>query len=136
MTRFSTAALLVVLSLAQTTDALSTQQFNRRAVVGWIASSAAAATVVVSLPQASNAVEGFNVDDFLKSGQVAMPMGVAGQAGKSRPETGVVLRDGSEVSRDSRTGTVAAEIVVNGGSDSSKVAVLASYSSPWPLGKF
>jgi len=33
-----------------------------------------------------------NVEDFLKKGGVSMPMGVSGQAGKMRPETGVVLR--------------------------------------------
>jgi hypothetical protein len=44
-------------------------------------------------PQASWAVEGnTDVDDFLRTGGVAMPMGVSGQAGKSKPETGVFLR--------------------------------------------
>ena len=41
--------------------------------------------------------------------------------------------DGSDVSRDPRTGDVLAEIVVN--SKEGKVPVLAAYSSPWPLGK-
>jgi hypothetical protein len=76
----------------------------------------------------------FDVEDFLKSGQVAQPMGVSGQAGKSRPETGVVLRDGSDVSRDPRTGDVLAEIVVESNQRKGKTSVLASYSSPWPLG--
>jgi hypothetical protein len=31
----------------------------------------------------------FNVDDYLKSGMVMNPMGVAGQAGKSKPVTGM-----------------------------------------------
>ena len=61
-------------------------------------------------------------------------MGVSSQAGKSRPETGVFLRDGSEVSRNKKTGDVNAEIVVNGiGGDA--MAVFVGYSSPWPLGK-
>lgn len=52
------------------------------------------------------------------------------------------MRDGSEVARDPRTGDVLAEIILEGSSSnpasggsssSSKVPVLASYSSPWPL---
>ena len=38
--------------------------------------------------------------------------------------------DGSEVSRDPRNGEVSAELVLKG-----NVPVLASFSSPWPLGK-
>jgi hypothetical protein len=55
------------------------------------------------------------------------------QAGKSKPETGVVLREGSEVSRDSRSGNVLAEILVKG--NGNLMPVVASFSSPWPLGK-
>ena len=40
-------------------------------------------------PQASGAVD---TDEFLRTGGVAMPMGVSGQAGKYKPETGVFLR--------------------------------------------
>lgn len=47
---------------------------------------------------------------------------------------GRLLRDGSEVSRNGRTGDVVAEILVQSSSDkSTKVPVLASFSSPWPL---
>ncbi|KAG7347239.1 hypothetical protein IV203_015944 [Nitzschia inconspicua] len=59
-------------------------------------------------------------------------MGVSGQAGKSKPETGVVLREGSEVSRDSRSGDVLAEILVKGNGNV-VVPIVASFSSPWPL---
>ena len=76
---------------------------------------------------------GFNVDDFLKSGSVSMPMGVSGQAGKSKPETGIVFRDGSELSRDGKTGDVVTEILLNARSDD-PTAVIAAFSSPWPLG--
>lgn len=77
---------------------------------------------------------GFDVDNFLKTGAVAMPMGVSGQAGKGKPELGVVLRDGSEVSRDARTGDVLAEILVRSGSNADElVPVLAGFSSPWSL---
>lgn len=43
-------------------------------------------------------------------------------------------RDGSEASRDPRTGDVLAEIIVKDTSGDPST-VLASYSSPWPLGK-
>jgi hypothetical protein len=78
---------------------------------------------------------GFNVDDFLKSGQVSMPMGVSGQAGKSKPETGIVFRDGSELSRDSRSGDVFAEILLNARSND-PIAIITSFSSPWSLGNY
>merc|ERR1712151_1475564 len=58
-------------------------------------------------------------------------MGVSGQAGKSKPETGVVLRECNEDARDSRSGTVSAEILV--GPPSDLTAVLTSFKSPWPL---
>lgn len=58
---------------------------------------------------------------------------VSGQAGKSKPETGIFLRDGSEVSRDPRSGDVLAEIIMMSASGNEKVPILASYSSPWPL---
>ena len=74
----------------------------------------------------------FDVDSYLRTGMVAQPMGVSGQAGKSRPETGVILRDGSDVSRDARSGGVLAEIILKG-KDQEQVPVLASYESPWPL---
>lgn len=93
------------------------------------------ATTAVITSNPSNAVadmpDSFDVDNFLKTGMVQMPMGVSGQAGKSRPETGVILRDGSEVMRDGRSGDVLAEIILKNSNE--KVPVLASYASPWPL---
>lgn len=76
-------------------------------------------------------------EDFLKTGRVAMPMGVSGQAGKSRPETGIVLRDGTEVSRDTKTGNVLAEVVLDNASTASEdpIAVLVTFTSPWSLAK-
>jgi hypothetical protein len=47
-----------------------------------------------------------------------------------------LLREGSEVSRDSRTGDVLAEILLQSSSDndsSIRVPVLASFVAPWPL---
>ena len=86
---------------------------------------------------ADTMAESFDVDSFLRTGMVAQPMGVSGQAGKSRPETGVILRDGSEVFRDPRSGSVLAEIIVKGSAGQEQsgdgVPILASYESPWPL---
>ena len=46
----------------------------------------------VNPPAWADSEGGVNVDQFLKTGMVAQPMGVSGQAGKSKPETGVILR--------------------------------------------
>jgi hypothetical protein len=107
-------------------------EVSRRSLLSTIATSSAALVLgnMNSLP----AVAATDVDDFLKSGQVAMPMGVSGQAGKSRPETGIVFRDGTETSRDTRSGNVLAEIVLNANSGD-PTAVLTSFTSPWPLAK-
>ena len=43
-------------------------------------------------------------------------------------------RDGSEVFRDPRNGDVLAELVLKAKGSSGEVPVLASFSSPWPLG--
>lgn len=107
---------------------VSKKQASRRAALGWIGS---AATVALNGPAAWAEMD---VDNYLKSGMVSMPMGVSGQGGKMRPETGVVLREGSDVARNPSNGDVLAEIVVSSaGSESDKLAVLASFSSPWPL---
>lgn len=79
----------------------------------------------------SNRPESLDIDSFLRTGQEAFPMGVSSQAGKSKPVTGIYLRDGTDVLRDSRTGNVLAEIVLGDKSDLS--AVLVSFSSPWQL---
>lgn len=126
------AVAFFLLAAVETTNGLSTSSPTRRDALGWIAGGVSAAFIAQQQP--ALAVEGgVDVDSFLQSGMVSMPMGVSGQAGKSKPETGVVLRDGSELSRDSRTGDVLAEIVVN--SPEGKAAVLASFSSPWSLAK-
>lgn len=58
---------------------------------------------------------------------------MSGQSGKSRPETGVVLREGTDVARNVRTGTVAAELLLKPTDDKNVVPVLVSFDSPWPL---
>ena len=114
-------------------ESLSTERpASRRETLGWIAG---AATIGLTGQEPAKAVadrpDSFDVQDFIRTGVVQQPMGVSGQAGKPRPETGVLLRDGSEVSRDARSGDVLAEILLKSGSD--KVPVLTSFSSPWPL---
>lgn len=105
---------------------------NRRAFLSAIAVSA---TFISSSTAALADDQGaFSVDDFLKSGQVAMPMGVSGQAGKSKPETGIIFRDGTDVSRNTKSGNVLAEIVMNPQSKD-PIAILTSFTSPWPLAK-
>lgn len=110
----------------------------RRDILSTLASSCAAGLIAVgwtSEPAWSAAAvqDSLNVDEFLRKGlDTGGTMGVSSQAGKSRPETGVYFRDGSDLSRNRKTGDVNAEIVVNG-IDGEKMAVFVSYSSPWPL---
>ena len=51
-------------------------------------------------------METTDVDDFLRTDGVSMPMGVSGLAGKSTSETGVLLREGTDISRDTKSGNV------------------------------
>ena len=104
---------------------------TRRAAVGWLTSVCFAGTCVGG-PQLVNA--DVDTDAFMRSGMVSMPMGVSGQAGKGKPNTGVVLRDGSEINRDTKTGDVLAEILVKDAKSSSNmIPVVATFTSPWPL---
>ena len=66
-------------------DALNKLLSGAAAVVGSVAAVEKPA-IAIDTP------EGVDVDSFLRTGMVQMPMGVSGQAGKARPETGVVLR--------------------------------------------
>jgi hypothetical protein len=104
---------------------------TRRHTLGWIA-AAAIASVPLTVHADSEMPDRFDVDQFLRTGIVPNPMGVSGQAGKSRPETGVLLRDGTEVAQNAVTGEIAAEILVQD-SSGTLVPVLVSYASPWPL---
>lgn len=96
----------------------------------------AGSSVLFRDPGASRAAsaamqDSLDVETFVRTGQdLGGNMGVSSQAGKSRPVTGVVLRDGSDVSQD-RAGNVLAEILV--GTKADPKAVLASFSAPWPL---
>lgn len=128
----------VILSIVSTESLSLEKGFSRReALKSWVTVAGAVSGMGVKLPAyaagADTRIDGMlDVDNFLRTGMVAQPMGVSGQAGKSRPETGIILRDGSEVYRDSRSGSVLAEIILKG-SRGDRVPVLASYESPWPL---
>jgi len=57
-------------------------------------------------------------------------MGVSSQAGKSRPQTGVVFRDGTDVLQG-KSGDVSAELLV--GTKASPTSVLVSFNAPYKL---
>jgi len=104
---------------------------NRRDFISNAAIAVGSASgMLISTPQ--SALADVDTDSFIRSGMVSMPMGVSGQAGKAKPVTGIVLRDGSEVSRD-KSGNVLSEILL--GKSSDPTPVLATFSSPWPLAK-
>mmetsp|Transcript_1837 Transcript_1837/g.3353 ORF Transcript_1837/g.3353 Transcript_1837/m.3353 type:complete len:294 (-) Transcript_1837:1737-2618(-) len=94
--------------------------------------SSAAAALIGSSILPKYAVAELDTEDFLKTGMVSMPMGVSGQAGKAKPRTNVVLREGTDVLQ-SKKGDVTAEILL--GKSSDPIPVLASFTSPWPLAK-
>lgn len=74
------------------------------------------------------------VQEFLRTGTYGLPTGPSGMARKSRPETGVVLRPGTLVDRNAKTGDVSAELLLMSSSNNNDmIPVLASYTSPWPL---
>ena len=128
-------SLLFVLSicLVPATEGLAEPAFaSRRSALKWLG-TASAGLAILQPALAETTPESLDVENFIRTGVVANPMGVSGQAGKSRPETGVILREGSDVLRDSRTGDVLAEILLD--TPDGKSPYLASYSSPWPLAK-
>jgi len=110
-------------------------QQSRRDALASIVGGGTAAAWMIAANQPANAVD--DIDAFLRTGGVSMPMGVSGQAGKAKPETGVLLREGTDISRDAKSGNVLAEILVkktNGNEDDKFMAVVTSFQSPWPLG--
>lgn len=62
------------------------------------------------------------------------PLFHTGQAGKAKPQTGVVIPEGTDVSRDSKSGNVFAEILVQKTDSSDLMPVVTSFQSPWALG--
>ena len=118
-------------------DKSMTVEMDRRgylsAMVGAV--TAATAGVVGTLPpQAAHAAaiqDSLDVENFIRTGvDTGGIMGVSSQAGKSKPLTGVIFRDGSEVSQDGK-GAVSAEILT--GKKEDPKAILVSFVSPWKL---
>ena len=117
------------------TSCAAISQQSRRNVLSSAAVSAGA--LLLGGAQRANAdaaaiQDSLDIDSFLRTGMdVGGPMGVSSQAGKSRPQTGVVLRDGSDVLQDARSGAVSAEILT--GTKANPLAVLVGFTSPWKL---
>jgi len=109
---------------------------HRRDILGLV-SSVAVTTALrpnddAAYADAAATQDSMNVENFLRTGgDSGGNMGVSSQAGKSRPQTGVVFRDGTDVLRDKRSGRVSAELLT--GTKSNPRAVLVSFVSPWKL---
>ena len=160
-TRRTIAFIVVIVaavSICRSVDGLSTNpssssssssSSSRRHVIESLLGGVSTAAVVLG---GGNIIDNTNmiaqagemdVDSFLQSGGVAMPMGVSGQAGKSKPITNIIFReDGIDISRNSKTGTVIAEILVQKAgtkqeeyNDENLMSVITSFSAPYPLGK-
>jgi hypothetical protein len=136
--------LLFSIILVQTFSCSNGMSMPRRVVLlRSIAASAAAmvGTLMNPSPHEARAMgqlrDKVDQEQFLKTGMVASPMGISGQGSKSKPETGVLLRDGSVVERDPHTGNVGAEILVKGDESNSQgkqVPIFVSFrSEEWPL---
>ena len=117
-------------------DSIEIQNGRRSFLASSLSVAAATSLSFLATPQpaladAAAIQDSLDVDSFLRTGvDAGGPMGVSSQAGKSRPQTGVVLRDGSDVSQD-RNGAVLAEILT--GTKANPSAVLVSFVSPWKL---
>ena len=126
--------LLASFLLIPAAHGLAEPTFSRRLALKWAGSAFAATGLApLALAEEPKTPDSLDIDSFLRTGTVAQPMGVSGQAGKSRPETGVILREGSDAQRDARTGDVLAEIILD--TSEGKAPYLASFSTPWPLAK-
>lgn len=106
---------------------------DRRRVLSTVAASFALALPSIAVADSAAVQDKLDVERFLTTGMDGGGnMGVSSQAGKSRPQTGVVFRDGSDVSQD-RSGSVLAEILI--GTKVKPVAILSSFTSKWKLEK-
>jgi len=108
---------------------------NRRDILASTVVAAAASILVAPVSPANAAAaavqDSLDVQNFLRTGiDAGGNMGVSSQAGKSRPQTGVVFRDGSQVLQD-KSGAVSAEILT--GTKANPEAVLVSFVCPWKL---
>mmetsp|Transcript_6124 Transcript_6124/g.17224 ORF Transcript_6124/g.17224 Transcript_6124/m.17224 type:complete len:319 (+) Transcript_6124:42-998(+) len=109
------------------------RDFVSQAAATWMTATVAATTLTSSpqpaLAAAAAMQDSLDIDNFLRTGvDAGGNMGVSSQAGKSRPQTGVVFRDGSDVSQDRATGAVAAELLT--GTKTQPNLVLTTFNSP------
>ena len=134
---FSNTALTTVLltKCLYNTEGLSPYipQISRRAAIGWIAGASTAGFLHQNPAFAEGQLEHVDADKYLRYGRVSSPMGISGQGTRSRPQTGVVLRDGSEPSRDARTGDVSAEVLVKSESGTQLPIIVSFQAEEWPL---
>ncbi|KAL7533534.1 hypothetical protein ACHAXR_006756, partial [Thalassiosira sp. AJA248-18] len=112
-------------------------QITRRQILETSA-AATAASILVALPtqkanaEAAAVQDSLEVNDFLRTGvDSGGNMGVSSQAGKSRPQTGVVFRDGTDVLQGKKGGDVSAELLV--GTKANPTSVLVSFNAPYKL---
>lgn len=132
----SIACLSLLRVASVTAFSLQESQSRRDILASTVAAAAGFAAVASSLPFPANAEsaavqDSLNVDNFLRTGvDAGGNMGVSSQAGKSRPQTGVVFRDGSQVLQD-KSGAVSAEILT--GTRANPQAILVSFTCPWKL---
>ena len=107
---------------------------RRELVLATVAAATAACLLGPTVAQADSVAvqDSLDVSNFLRTGvDAGGNMGVSSQAGKSRPQTGVVFRDGYDVAQDPRSGQVTAEILT--GTKTNPNAVLVSFESKWKL---
>ncbi|KAL7551388.1 hypothetical protein ACHAWF_018152 [Thalassiosira exigua] len=105
---------------------------RRRVFETTLAGAVAAATASPRGADAAAAIQdSLDTNDFLRTGvDSGGNMGVSSQAGKSRPQTGVVFRDGTDVLQG-KGGDVSAEILV--GTKARPTSVLVSFNAPYKL---
>lgn len=113
----------------------SLQTSRRRILETSIAGASSILLASIASPTKANAAaavqDSLGVDEFLRTGvDIGGNMGVSSQAGKSRPQTGVVFRDGTDVLQG-KSGDVSAELLV--GTKASPTSVLVSFNAPYKL---
>lgn len=112
---------------------------TRRVALTWFVGVATTTLGNEAAVAAGQLAQPVDVERFLTTGRSSSPSGISGQGSKSRPETGILLREGSEPERDVRTGDVSAEILLRGGNGGSNnepkvIPVMVSFrSEKWPL---
>ncbi|KAL7472739.1 hypothetical protein ACHAXS_013145 [Conticribra weissflogii] len=110
-------------------DATRREVIRQSSVAFGIASAASILSPTVNAAPALQ--DSLPIEEFLRTGvDPSGPMGISAQAGKTRPQTGVVFRDGTEVLQG-RDGNISAELLV--GTKANPTAVLVSFKSPYKL---